>query len=131
NQFDGELTRTFWNVLPQAVDNTRGLLILLFAETGLFEKATGFMDSFAVDRLRQGVPIFAQGPVSEIRLQPPAAAEIHNLIRNRVRRFLGPMPGVAALPESFPFTEETLTRELTGTQNLRITLGRLRDEYSS
>lgn len=130
NQFDGELTRTFWNVLAQAVDNTRGLLILLFAENGLFEKAAGFMDSFARDRLLQGVPLFARGPVSELRLRPPPSADVQNLVRNRVRRSLGPLPGLETLPESFPFPADFLQQDGASGQNLRNTLLRLRDAYS-
>jgi hypothetical protein len=130
NQFDGELTRTFWNVLAQAVDNTRGLLVLLFAETGLFEKAAGFMDSFARDRLLQGVPLFARGPVHEIRLRPPPPVELQNLVRNRVRRYLGPLPGVADLHEAFPFPAGFLQSDGTTGQNLRNTLLRLRDAYT-
>lgn len=130
NQFDGELARTFWNVLAQAVDNTRGLLVLLFAETGLFEKAAGFMDSFARDRLLQGVPLFARGPVSEIRLRPPPPAEVQNLVRNRVRRYLGPLPGVQTLTEIFPFSAGFLHKDGASGQNLRTTLVRLRDAYT-
>lgn len=130
NQFDGELTRTFWNVLAQAVDNTRGLLILLFAETGLLEKAAGFMDSFARDRLQQGVPIFAHGPVHEIKLQPPPPGEIQQLVHDRVRRALGAAPNAAALPPQFPFDNGFLDKVATAQQNLRVTLLRLRDEYS-
>jgi hypothetical protein len=130
NQFDAELTRTFWSMLAQAVDNTRGILVLLLAETGLFEKAASTMDSFARDRLGQGVPIHARGPVSEIRLRPPAPEEIGILIRNRVARLLGSLALAKSLPDGFPFSEAFLRKEVRASQNLRITLTRLRDEYS-
>ncbi|MBM4073337.1 MAG: hypothetical protein FJ271_31105 [Planctomycetes bacterium] len=131
SQFDGELTRSFWNVLAQAVDNTRGLLVLLFAESGLLERAAGFMDSFARDRLLQGVPLFARGPVSQLRLSPPSPAAVQDLIRNRVRRSLGPLPDVERLPTSFPFPAGFLQTDGASGQNLRNTLVRLRDAYSS
>jgi len=130
NHFDGELTRVFWSALAQAVDNTRGLLILLFAETGLFQKAAAFMDSFAVDRLQQGVPIHAQGPVSQIRLRAPTAEEIRGLTRSRVRPLLQGTTSAAELPDIFPFDDPLLTKEAAEGQNLRITLMRLRDQYS-
>jgi hypothetical protein len=130
NHFDTQLTRAFWSVLAQAVDNTRGILILLMAETGLFEKAASTMDSFARDRLTQGVPIHARGPVSEIRLHSPVPEQILRLVHNRVKHMLGSTMSTTELPAGFPFSETFLRKEVNGTQNLRITLLRLRDEYS-
>ena len=130
NRFDGQLTRAFWNTLAQAIDNSRGLLILLFAEDGLFQQAASFMDSFASDRLRQGVPIFGRGPVSEILLNPPSASEIKVLIEERVGRYLEDFPCEGPLTEGFPFSEDFVRQEAIGSKNLRLVMSSLRDEYS-
>ena len=52
-------------------------------ETTLFENAFPHMDSFAQDRLQQGVPVFGKGPINQIRLQPPTADEIKVLVDAR------------------------------------------------
>ncbi len=130
NRFDDQLTRAYWNTLAQAVDNSRGLLILLFAEDGLYQTASSFMDSFANDRLRQGVPIYGQGPISEVLLKPPAPSEIKALIEERVGRFLEEFKDRSPLPEGFPFPEDFVRGEATGSKNLRLVMSRLRDEYS-
>jgi hypothetical protein len=131
NQFDGDLVRAFFNSLAQAVDNTKGLLILLFAERGLFERAGSFMDEFARHRLEQGVSLFGRGPTKIIRLKPPAADEIRTLVKSRVRRLLGRCPDAGELPESFPFDNQALASAAGGEQTLRTTLVRLRDLYSA
>jgi hypothetical protein len=129
NAFDGELIRAFFNSLAQAIDNTRGLLVLLFAESGLFDRAAPFMDEFARHRLEQGVPIYGRGPINIVRLAPPGAGEIKTLIKNRVGAVLGER--AASLPQLFPFDAVALEKATTGSQALRNTLLRLRNEYSS
>lgn len=129
NTFDGEVTRIFWNTLAQTIDHTRGLLILIFAEKGLFEKTVPFMDDFARPRVEQGVPIFGRGPVHLIDLQPPGPDETDALIYGRMQRWLRGFPRAAELPKSFPFSNGT-TGGPAATQSLRNTLLRLRDQYS-
>jgi len=128
---DGDLVRAFFNSLAQGVDNTKGLLLLLFAETGLFEKAVPYMDSFARDRLEQGVPVFGKGPINQIRLKPPTVEEIEVLLKSRVGRLLGKSHRAAELPQCFPFEEKFLASAVSGYQSLRNTLLRLRNEYSA
>jgi hypothetical protein len=131
NQFDGELVRAFFNSLAQAVDTTKGLLILLFAESGLFERAASFMDEFARHRLEQGVPIYGRGPMNIIRLQPPGADEIKMLVKNRIGELLVDCAVAGELPASFPFDDGSLQSAAGGQQSLRNTLLRLRNEYSA
>jgi hypothetical protein len=130
NHFDGELTRAFLSSLAQAVDNTKGLLILLFVEKGLFEKVTTHMDEFAQARLTQGVPIYAKGPVFLVDLGPTTSEEMRVLIHSRVQRLLGDFPRAAELPQTFPFDEQFLKQAFTDYQSIRNSLVRLRDEYS-
>jgi hypothetical protein len=129
NQFDGELIRAFFNSLAQTVDNTRGLLVLLFAESGLFERAASFMDEFARHRLEQGVPVYGRGPINIVRLKPPGATELKTLVKNRVCTLLGER--AASLPEFFPFDPVALEKATAENQALRNTLLRLRNDYSA
>jgi hypothetical protein len=129
-QFNGDLTRAFLHCLAQAVDNTRGVLLLVFAEAGLFsEHIVPFMDGFVRHRLEQGVPLSGRGPVFLIDLKEPTPEDIARLVCSRVRPLL--LRGGADLPAGFPFSPEFLA-DLTsaGAANLRNVLLRLRDEYS-
>lgn len=133
NRFDPELTRAFLRGLAQATDNTRGVLLLLFAEHGLFDSQIApNIDSFVYDRLRQGVPLHAQGPVTEITLTPPSLAEITALIRARIKeRLLADLPGVGKLPDHFPYSEGFVGDVLGGgAGKLRDAIQRLRDQYN-
>jgi hypothetical protein len=129
-QIDEGLIRSFWNKLAQTIDKTRGLLILLFAESGLFEHLASYMDGFAQDRLEQGVPVPGKGPENRIVLNPPNTEEIKVLVKSRVNGLLGDFPWAQELPEAFPFDEKTIQGSVVGYQSLRNTLRRLRDYYS-
>ena len=115
---DANLIRAFLNNLAQAVDNTKGLLFLLFAESGLFDsQVVPNMDSFAQMRLSQGVPLHAQGPVDIVRLKPPSTEEISVLVDVRVRRLLAREQAVDGLPTGFPF-DSTFLQDVMATGNL-------------
>lgn len=131
NKFDGELVRAFFNSLAQAVDNTKGLLLFLFAESSLFERAASYMDEFARHRLEQGVPVYGRGPTTIIRLKPPGPAEIRTLVTNRVDELLVEFPDADQLPKYFPFDEKSLDNSVIEQQSLRNTLLRLRNQYSA
>ena len=108
------------------MDNTRGLLILLFAERGLFDSQLApQMDEFARSRVEQGVPIFGRGPIHLIKLQPPGREEIETLIHARVGHLLSDFPRASELPAEFPFDEKFLKEPTPATQSLRNTLIRL------
>lgn len=130
NRFDENLVRAFWNSLAQVIDCTKGLLILLFAERGLFERVSGLMDSFAQARIGQGVPVFGRGPVHTITLNPPATEDVAALVNARMGRVLGKWPQASELPPLFPFQAGVLEKSLAKQENLRNALIRLRDEYS-
>src|SRR5262249_26310352 len=132
NEFDPDLTRAFLHGLAQAVDNTRGILFLLFAEEGLFQNQVfPHIDEFAGPRLDQGVPLKASGPTFLIDLKPPTEEDIRHIIRSRVRPLLAERPEAKDLPAEFPFDPRFVTDVVgTGSVALRNALYRLRDEYS-
>ncbi|HLN28444.1 MAG TPA: hypothetical protein VK395_11945 [Gemmataceae bacterium] len=131
SQFDAAATNAFMDSLAQAVDSTRGLLFLIFAESTLFRQVTKQTNQFALDRIRQGVPLHAQGPVDLIELKPPSCEELQQLIRERVGRLLKDFAGSASLPAGYPYTPAFLNglAQKTG-MGLRNRLLLLRDEYS-
>jgi hypothetical protein len=132
NRFDGALVRAFLNGLAQAADNTRGLLFLLFAETGLFaEQILPNMDEFARHRIEQGVPVAGQGPVHLIRLGEPTPPEVEQLVQARIRPLLSEMEELSGLATAYPFTPQFLQEVVGhGSVSLRNILILLRDEYN-
>jgi hypothetical protein len=123
--------RAFMDNLAQAVDHTRGLLFLLFAEVELWRQVRRTTHQFALDRIDQGVPLHAQGPVELIELKPPSPAELQQLIAERIGQQLQGCPDAVQLPEGFPYSPAFLT-DLAGRSGmeLRRLMMRLRDEYS-
>jgi len=123
--------RAFMDNLAQAVDQTRGLLFLLFAEIELWRQVRRTTHQFALDRIDQGVPLHAQGPVDLIELKPPPPAELQQLIAERISQQLQGCPEVGQVPEGFPYSPAFLT-DLAGRSGmeLRRLMMRLRDEYS-
>jgi hypothetical protein len=133
NQFDGTLIRAFLSNLAQATDTTRGLLFLLFAESGLVaSQIVPNMDDFARPRIEQGVALPGQGPVHLIRLVELTPQEVEQLIQTRVRPMLSEMEELDSFPPSFPFTPEFLREDAVGkgSVSLRNILILLRDEYN-
>lgn len=130
-QLQPEVGRAFLDGLAQAVDGTRGLLFLLFAETTLYRELRKQTDQFALDRLDQGVPLYAQGLVDRVELRPPDFAQLQELIAIRLQRLLRDRHAAAELPQGFPFGNDFLDdlarRSDLGLRNLLL---RLRDEYS-
>lgn len=132
NTFDADLTGAFLRGLAQGIDNTRGILFLLFAEMSLFEKQiVPHMDSFVRQRLEQGIPVEGEGPTFLVRLAPPSVGDIEVIVHSRVRTLLADLSEAKDLRHGFPFSQEFLSDPNSfGTSNLRNLLIRLRDEYS-
>jgi hypothetical protein len=130
-KLDTERVRALFDNLAQAVDASRGLLFLVFAEEGLHREFRKEIHSFALARIDQGVPIHGRGPVDMIELRPPGAEELSELIAGRVGKSLRGVTATAALPKNFPFGAGFIA-ELAGRSGaeLRNKLLRLRDEYS-
>jgi hypothetical protein len=129
--FDVAQARALMDSLAQAVDTTRGLLFVLFAEIDLYRSVRKTTHQFALDRLDQGVPLHGRGPVDVIELKPPRFEELRLLIGERVSQQLKGFPEAEALPANFPFAAAFLDKQAqqTGT-GLRNVMLRLRDEYS-
>jgi hypothetical protein len=131
NRFDAEVARAFMDNLAQAVDGTRGLLLVLFAEQTLLREVDRNTHQFALDRIRQGVPLHARGPIDRIELKPPVFDEVRQLIAERVDRLLKDFAEKDRLPAGFPYGKAFLD-DLAGRRDLELRnkMLRLRDEYS-
>jgi hypothetical protein len=128
-----ELTRCLVDGIAQAVDTSRGMYFLVFAESTLFEKQLGpvVSETFARPRWEQGVALEGRGPVFLVDLKPPSDQDVQVLIRARIHPLLTNIPELKELPQDFPFRPEFIGALVgTGTVNLRNVLYQLRDEFN-
>jgi hypothetical protein len=132
DQADNGVTMTFFESLAQAVDCTHGLLILIFAESGLYQTRlySVLQNTFISGRLNQNLPIGSEPVPWLLDLNPPRRDDVLRLIRERVGQLLVGRPEASEEPQEFPFTAP-FVNDLTGegSANLRGVLMRLRDEY--
>ena len=130
-QVEPSRVRALFDSLGQAIDSSRGLLFLLFAEEELNRSIRKEVNAFALNRIDQGVPVHGRGPVDVIQLQPPSAEELGQLITGRVTKLLRNFANSSMLPRAFPF-ETAFINDLEGRSSLELRnkLLRLRDEYS-
>ncbi len=126
-RLDGKISGAFLDGLAQIVDATRGLLFLLFAEKQLWQDVLKNTNAFAKDRLEQGVPLHARGPVVVVELNPPSEVELRQLVAERVGRQLDGR----AMPAQFPFSDDFLNGlAAKKDMGLRALMLNLRGEYS-
>jgi hypothetical protein len=136
NQRDPELAGAFLDGLAQAVDTTRGLLLFLFAESGLFDaEISPLVQGFALARLMQGVNAGGKTLPFLIDLEPPSYEEVRLIAESRIDKLLAPFDRKGELPDLFPlrpaFVNELATELQPGhRQVLRNILIRLREEYA-
>src|SRR5262249_53247701 len=83
-----ERVRAFLDGLAQAVDATRGLLFLVFAESEIFRELRRLGNPFALSRMDQGLSVPDHGLVDFVNLGSPSPAALRNLIDRRVVRAL-------------------------------------------
>jgi hypothetical protein len=127
---DNQAAQAFFNGLAHTVDQTRGLLLVLFVERGLWNEFGSTITSFAEHRLRQGVRIRDYGCVWDLELTPPTPEQIDQVVRRRMAPLLARAPHGDQLPPCFPFAPQEVRKIATmGVDVLRTALLRLRDRY--
>lgn len=127
---DNLAAQAFFNGLAHTVDQTRGLLLVLFVERGLWNEFGSAITSFAEHRLRQGVRIRDYGCVWDLELTPPSPEQIQRVVHRRMAPLLARAPHGDQLPACFPFAPQEVRAIATdGVDVLRTALLRLRDRY--
>ena len=122
--------QSFFNGLAHLTDQTRGLLLILFVERGLWNELGQAINTFADHRLRQGVRLSDFGCVWDLELGPPSGEQIERVVQRRMEPLLRRAPGGACLPPCFPFdAAEVRAIAAEGVDVLRTALLRLRDRY--
>jgi hypothetical protein len=129
--FDQDAARAFASGLAQAIDAGPGVLFLLFIDYELFAQLKRAADSFANQRLEQGVVVPGCGALDRIELGAPTGNEVLELVRCRVAKVLDGLADPQRLPLHFPFSQVTV-EELAGKKDqvVRLKLIVLRDKYA-
>jgi len=127
---DMPAAQSFFNGLAHFLDQTRGLLVVLLVERGLWNEFGPAINSFADHRLRQGVRVRDYGCVWDLELTPPTPEQIERVVQRRMSPLLARVPQADQLPPCFPFWSEEVREIATaGVDVLRTALLRLRDRY--
>ncbi len=127
---DMPAAQSFFNGLAHFLDQTRGLLVVLFVERGLWNEFGQAINTFADHRLRQGVRVRDYGCVWDLELTPPTPDQIEQVVQRRMSPLLARAPHADQLPPCFPFSSEEVRQIATaGVDVLRTALLRLRDRY--
>lgn len=127
---DMPAAQAFFNGLAHFLDQTRGLLVVLLVERGLWNEFGSAINSFADHRLRQGVRVRDYGCVWDLELTPPTPDQIERVVQRRMSPLLARAPHADQLPPCFPFSSEEVREIATaGVDVLRTALLRLRDRY--
>jgi len=127
---DMPAAQSFFNGLAHFLDQTRGMLVVLFVERGLWNEFGPAINSFADHRLRQGVRVRDYGCVWDLELTPPTPDQIERVVQRRMSPLLTRAPHTDQLPPCFPFSSQEVREIATaGVDVLRTALLRLRDRY--
>ncbi len=129
-QFDLQTAQSFFAGLAQVIDGIPGMLFMIYAETSMWEDCTReAIDSFARDRLLQGVRLRDHGIVDLLELESPSSEQLMILVQRRMEPLLQQIPESSGLAPIFPFQREDIDRIASTPDVLRVMLQRLLGDY--
>lgn len=129
---DERTAQSFFNGMAHLIDQTRGLLGILFVEHGLWNALAPSINTFAEHRLRLGVRVRDYGCIWDLELKPPTAEQIGQVVQRRMQPLLARAPRGGQVPAFFPFQAAEVRQIATeGVDVLRTALLRLRDRYDA
>ena len=127
----------FHGGIANLIDLHYGVPLLVFAEVGHWESASGHFSEYAMNRFQQGIAARKYGSISRITLPEITAEQLTKAVAARMQPLLCEHFGTTALSKSqqiLPFQEDDLqeiARELANTPPLRIALQILGQKYDS
>ena len=105
----------FFAGIVQVMHQIEGLLFLIFAERGLWNRFVPSLDGYIQDRLNNPVHVPKHGTVKALRLEAPAADLVRRVVEARLRPCLEELPQGETDSEIAPFTDEQVMR-IAGTE---------------
>ncbi|MGL6072965.1 MAG: hypothetical protein ACRC8S_02265 [Fimbriiglobus sp.] len=121
-----KIAEAFFAGIVQVMHQIDGLLFLIFAERGLWNRFVPSLDGYIQDRLNNPVHVPKLGTVKAIRLEAPAAPLVRRVVEARLRPVLDEVPEGVALPDIYPFGDEQITRVAKSEPTLRDMLQQFR-----
>lgn len=117
---------TFFAGIVQVMHQIDGLLFLIFAERGLWNRFVPSLDGYIQDRLNNPVHVPKVGTVKAIRLEAPTPGLTRQVVEARLRPVLAEVPDGGVLPGLYPFAGEQVERIARTEPTLRDMLQQFR-----
>jgi hypothetical protein len=117
---------SFFAGIVQVMHQIEGLLFLIFAERGLWNRFVPSLDGYIQDRLNNPVHVPQHGTVKALRLEAPTADLVRRVVEARLRPCLGELPEGEQSSEITPFTDEQVMRVAVTEPTLRDMLQQFR-----
>ena len=105
-----KVSESFFAGLVQAMHQLDGLLFLIFAERGLWNRFIPSLDGYIQDRLLNPLHVPGLGTVKTVRLEPPGEELVRQVVAARLRPTLEELPDFTSLSPLFPFQDEQVSR---------------------
>ncbi|MFO0851396.1 MAG: hypothetical protein U0871_22990 [Gemmataceae bacterium] len=121
-----KIAEAFFAGIVQTMHQIDGLLFLIFAERGLWNRFVPSLDGYIQDRLNNPVHVPKLGTVKAIRLEAPAPALVARVVEARLRPVLDEVPGGDDLPDTYPFAAGQIDRIARTEPTLRDMLQQFR-----
>lgn len=106
---------TFFAGIVQVMHQIEGLLFVIFAERGLWNRFVPSLDGYIQDRLNNPVHVPKHGTVKTIRLEAPAADLVRRVVEARLGPCLAELPAEENNSDIAPFSDEQVMR-IAGTE---------------
>jgi hypothetical protein len=121
-----KVAETFFAGIVQVMHQIDGLLFLVFAERGLWNRFVPSLDGYIQDRLNNPVHVPKQGTVKTVRLEAPAPELVNKVVEARMHGCLRELRDATDFDSLFPFTEEQVRRIAVTEPTLRDMLQQCR-----
>jgi hypothetical protein len=116
----------FFAGIVQVMHQIDGLLFLIFAERGLWNRFVPSLDGYIQDRLNNPVHVPKHGTVKALRLEAPPADLVRRVVEARLRPCLEELPADEAASEIAPFADDQVMRVAHTEPTLRDMLQQFR-----
>ena len=116
----------FFAGIVQGMHQIDGLLFLIFAERGLWNRFVPSLDGYIQDRLNNPVHVPKQGTVKALRLEAPPADLVRRVVEARLRPCLDELPKDEPTTEITPFADDQVMRIAATEPTLRDMLQQFR-----
>jgi hypothetical protein len=121
-----KVAETFFAGIVQVMHQVDGLLFLVFAERGLWNRFVPSLDGYIQDRLNNPVHVPRHGTVKAIRLEAPTPELVRKVVEARLSGSLRELRDASEFDSLFPFTDEQVRRIAVTEPTLRDMLQQCR-----